>query len=109
MEKTYNKLVRDNIIKIINNSNHTPYFHIAKEDEYKTLLNKKLIEEVNEFIESPSMEEMADILEVIEAITKTYNFSKEEILHVKEKKAFEKGKFDKKIVLEKVKINEEII
>jgi predicted house-cleaning noncanonical NTP pyrophosphatase (MazG superfamily) len=96
----YNKLVRDNIPEIILNENKVPYTHIADEKEYFDLLKKKLKEEVEEFIEEASEEELADIEEVLEALYKIYD--KEKVLEIKKKKAEKRGKFEKRIVLEKV-------
>jgi len=47
-------------------------------------------------------EELADIFEVIEHIITAFNFNKEKILEIKEKKGEKNGKFNKKIILEKV-------
>lgn len=80
------KLVRDLIPEIINRSGRTPSYHQAGDNEFKDLLKKKLREEVHEFIESESVEELADILEVIDAITVAYQIDKEELLTIKQKK-----------------------
>ncbi len=51
-------------------------------------------------MEAESIEEMADILEVIDAILDYKKFDKQELQKVKEKKADERGKFKDKIILE---------
>jgi predicted house-cleaning noncanonical NTP pyrophosphatase (MazG superfamily) len=96
----YNKLVRDKIPEYIKNKGATPITHIADENEYWQKLKEKLTEEVNEFMEAESIEEMADILEVVDAIIDHKKFSKEELQKVKNKKADERGKFKNKIILE---------
>jgi predicted house-cleaning noncanonical NTP pyrophosphatase (MazG superfamily) len=96
----YNKLVRDKIPEYIKSKGGTPVIHIADEKEYWQKLREKLQEEVNEFMEAESIEEMADILEVIDAILDFKKFDKEEVQKVKNKKADERGKFKDKIVLE---------
>lgn len=101
-EIIYNKLVRDNIPEIILNNDQKSSYHIATDEEYKNKLLEKLQEEVSEFITNKNEEELADIFEVIEYIITTFNFNKERILEKKEKKAEKNGKFDKKIILEKV-------
>jgi len=96
----YNKLVRDKIPEYIKSKGGTPITHIADDKEYWQKLKEKLQEEVNEFIEAESAEEMADILEVIDAIIDYKNFDKEDLQKVKNKKAEEKGVFKDKIILE---------
>ena len=98
---TYNKLVRDKILKIIKKSGTGYKYHIAKADtEYLEKLFEKLQEEIAEFKEKPSTEEFADILEVMEAIGNFYNYSLDHIKELKNKKKLERGKFDNRIILE---------
>lgn len=96
----YNKLVRDKIPEIIKSKGGVAITHIADNAEYWQKLKEKLQEEVNEFIEAENIEEMADILEVVDAIFNYKKFDKQELEKVKEKKAGERGKFDDKIILE---------
>lgn len=96
----YNKLVRDKIISIIQDSGKTPVFHVADNQEYWEKLKEKLSEEVKEFQESESLEELADILEVVEAIRAYKNISPEELNKIKSKKREERGGFDGKVILE---------
>jgi len=96
----YNKLVRDKIPEYIKSKGGVPIVHIADEKEYFQKLKEKLQEEVNEFIEAENIEEMADVLEVIDAILDYQKFDKGELEQVKNKKADDRGKFEKKIILE---------
>jgi len=96
----YNKLVRDKIPEIIKNKGGVSITHIADDAEYWAKLKEKLQEEVDEFMEDQSIEELADIIEVIEAICDFKNFSKEELQKTKDEKAAERGKFRDKIILE---------
>ncbi len=87
----YNKkLVRDNIPQIIKAKGGQVKMHVATKAEYWQKLKEKLREEVEEFITSESPEELADILEVIDAI---YTFKKID-------KRRERGGFAKRIILE---------
>lgn len=97
----YNKLVRDKIIGIIESKGETTSYHIAKTDEeYWIKLKEKLEEEVDEFLRDESVSEIADVLEVIDAICAYKGFSKEEVGAVKKKKKDERGGFEKRIILE---------
>lgn len=96
----YNKLVRDKIPEIIRSRGETPVTHIADDEEYWLKLKEKLQEEVNEFLEAESIEEMADILEVIDAILDFKKFDKEELQKVKSDKLNARGGFKNKTILE---------
>jgi len=96
----YNKLVRDNIPEIIKNKGRNPKIHTANDAEYWFKLKDKLKEEVEEFLKDSNEEEIADIQEVIDAICKYKNFSKENIESIKKKKALERGIFNNKTILD---------
>jgi len=96
----YNKLVRDKIPEYIKNKGGAPIFHIADEKEYWLKLKEKLTEEVNEFLESENVEELADILEVFEAIRDYKKFPAGKIKEIKRKKLKERGGFKDKIILD---------
>ncbi|HIS19028.1 MAG TPA: nucleoside triphosphate pyrophosphohydrolase [Candidatus Coprovivens excrementavium] len=100
--KIYNKLVRDNIPDIILKDNELPVTRILNDEEFIKELNKKLQEEVNEYLEGENIEEMVDILEVIRAILEYKNVSYEDIEEKRKKKANKRGAFKEKIYLEKV-------
>lgn len=101
-KKTYNKLVRDLIPEVIERSGKVSKTHIASSEEYLRALSVKLREEVDEFIENPCEEEIADILEVIEALVKANGFNMETVLEVKKDKVADRGAFDKRLILETV-------
>lgn len=96
----YNKLVRDNIPEHIRTKGGTPVTHIADEIEYWQKLKEKLEEEVRELIEAESVEELADVFEVLDAIMEHKGFDPAEVQWVKEKKAEERGKFKERIILD---------
>ena len=100
--KEYNKLVRDKIPEIIKEDKRCPKIKILEKDEYKKELDKKLIEEVTEYIEDDNIEEIADVLEVIYAILEFKNVSKEEIEKVRIDKKNKRGAFKERIFLESV-------
>ncbi len=96
----YNKLVRDKIPELILQKGGQPLTHIASEDEYWQKLKDKLLEECNEFVKDETIEELADIIEVVETIISYKKFDNQTVKIIKEKKATEKGKFDRRIILE---------
>jgi len=95
----YKKLVRDKIPEIIESKNKVPLTKILNQEEYKEALNEKLQEEVDEFLESGDIEELADIMEVINAIISIKGSSIEEIEKIRQQKKKERGGFDQKIFL----------
>jgi len=97
----YNKLVRDKIPEEINNMDgRKANYKILNDDEYIQELDKKLFEEAHEFIEEHSVEELADLMEVIYAIMKTKNISSfEDIEIAREQKNKKKGCFKDKVYL----------
>lgn len=100
--KTYNKLIRDNIPDIIKRANQNPITRVLNEKEFELELNKKLQEELNEYIQSGDIMELVDIGEVMHAILKLKNVSIEEYQRLRKEKLEEKGAFDKRIFLEAV-------
>ena len=99
----YNKLVRDKIPEIIKEKGKTPITHIATDEEYKKKLYEKLKEEIDEFLDKPSNEELADILEVIYSISELNNIKIEELELLRKEKAKKRGSFKNHIILDEVK------
>lgn len=93
------KLVRDFIPEIIKKEGKNAEFYIADNNEFSKRLKDKLLEEVQEYIEDETIEEIADILEVLDAICKFKNFSKERLNIVKKQKFESRGGFSKKLVI----------
>jgi predicted house-cleaning noncanonical NTP pyrophosphatase (MazG superfamily) len=96
------KLVRDKIPELIEADGKKPITHTAKDKEYVEELIKKLYEELKEFENEYKTEELLDLLEVIYAIAETHKISIEELEKLREKKAKERGRFTKKIILDKI-------
>lgn len=97
--KIYNKLVRDNIPDIIEAGNKKCKTEIVKGEERARLLNEKLQEEVDEYIVSGEIEELADIMEVIHSILHNRGVTVEELEAIRLKKKEERGGFSKGIKL----------
>lgn len=96
----YNKLVRDKIPEIIKQRGEKCKIHIAGDKEYWQKLKEKLQEEIKEFFKKETIEEMADILEIIDAMCGYKRFNKRKLESAKKKKMRERGRFKKKIILE---------
>lgn len=96
----YNKLVRDKIIERIEAKGEKAVFHIADNAEYWEKLREKLREEIDEFLADESIAELADVSEVLDAMMEYKNFSNEMLRAEQEKKALERGRFTKRIILD---------
>ena len=66
------------------------------------MVDQKLDEELKEYQESKSMEELADLLEVTRAVALARGSSMEEVEQIRIKKAEKRGGFEKRILLETV-------
>lgn len=95
----YNKLVRDRIPAIIESKGQSPNIRILSGEEYTAALEQKLDEEVSEYHKDKNLEELADILEVVYALSENLGHSKEELLEICEKKHRERGGFRDRIFL----------
>ena len=100
--KTYYKLIRDKIPEIIQADGKTCITRILSDEEYVDALEKKLNEEVVEYQTDKNLEELADILEVLQAICIARGYTLEELETTRAKKSKERGGFEKKIFLERV-------
>ena len=95
----HEKLVRDKIPEIIEKQGKTPLIRILEASEYTAYLERMLDEEVGEYHEGKNLEELADILEVIYALTENLGHSREELLKIYQKKHDDRGGFRDRILL----------
>ena len=70
--------------------------------EYLDSLNAKLGEELQEYLDSQSIEELADLVEVVYAILDDKNISLQEFELIREQKVQERGAFKEKLLLKEV-------
>lgn len=101
--KTYNKLIRDKIPQIIEKDGRTCETVKVNREEHYQRLKEKLMEEVTEFIQDENIEELADIYEVISALSEFVGKGEEELMEVRNKKREERGGFREGIVLKSTK------
>lgn len=98
----YGKLVRDRIPDIITQNGQLPITHIANDKEFWEKLKEKLREEVLEYVSSDNEEELADILEVFNAICEFKGINVQDLESLKKKKAHKSGAFKQKVILDRV-------
>ena len=97
----YHKLVRDKIPQIIErNEGRSCKTRRLNDDEYLVELNKKIQEELAEYLESGEIEELADLEEVLRAILDVKGVSYEEFEKIRHEKVNKRGAFKDRIYLE---------
>ena len=102
----YHKLVRDRIPEIIENAGKKCTTAILSEDEYLAMLDEKLNEELAEYQESKSLEELADLLEVMRAVAAARGSSFGQVENIRQDKVEKRGGFTKRILLLEVQSEE---
>jgi predicted house-cleaning noncanonical NTP pyrophosphatase (MazG superfamily) len=99
----YNKLVRDRIPDIIENTGKQFSTRILENEEYIKELKNKSFEELEEYInaenDNDAIEELADLLEIIHALAECHGSSIEKVEEVRQTKAQERGGFKERIFL----------
>ena len=98
----YHKLVRDRIPEIIESAGKKCIYTELSDDAYIAMLDAKLNEELAEYQESKSLEELADLLEVMQATVLARGYTLEELERVRAEKAAKRGGFAKRLLLEEV-------
>ena len=100
--KVHNKLVRDRIPEIIEAAGKKCTYEILSTEQYVAMLDAKLNEELAEYQESKSLEELADLLEVMAAVVTVRGYTWEQLTALRDEKRAERGGFEKKILLNAV-------
>jgi predicted house-cleaning noncanonical NTP pyrophosphatase (MazG superfamily) len=99
----WNKIVRDRIPEIVENSGGSAETRLINDNnEFDSLMRKKLKEEVMEIEESAKdhiLEELGDLETIIDTLLVLHGFTREELKIQQEKKDKERGKFEKRIFL----------
>ena len=98
----YNKLVRDRIPEIIVRSGKRCVTEVLSDAEYLKMLDAKLEEELGEYRKDQTMEELADLLEVIYASAAARGYTSQQLECVRAEKLAERGGFQQKILLKEV-------
>lgn len=98
----YDKLIRDKIPEIIEQSGKKCIVEVMDNDTYIEYLDQKLNEELAEYQQDKSVEELADLLEVIYAVAVARGYSVEELERKRLDKAEKRGAFEKRLLLKSV-------
>ena len=98
----HNKLVRDRIPEIIASSGKTCVTEVLPNDAYIQALDAKLNEELAEYQQSKSLEELADLLEVMGAVVKARGYTWDDLTRVRKEKRAQRGAFEQRIFLKEV-------
>ncbi|MDP3954588.1 MAG: nucleoside triphosphate pyrophosphohydrolase [bacterium] len=101
--KKYDKLVRDKIPDIIKRKGEKFQIKRAMPELFISKLKEKIVEEAKELKNAKTrqveLEELADLEEVIDEFRSFARFKKSQIKKERDKKAKEKGRFKKRIIL----------
>lgn len=99
LDKLYNKAIRDKIPEIIKSKGEQCIVKRLTDAEFLPELEKKLHEELDEYDKNKSLEELADILEVVYRIAELRGISKEKVEAIRKKKTEERGRFEENLFL----------
>lgn len=97
--RTHNKAVRDNIPDIIKKSGKTCTIKQLDDMDFLAELEKKLYEEINEYMADRDIEELADILEVIYRIAELKGYPGKDMEKIRMEKRVKTGCFSRNLYL----------
>ncbi|MEF9991367.1 MAG: nucleoside triphosphate pyrophosphohydrolase [Romboutsia sp.] len=96
------KLVRDNVPSIIENNGQKCDIDTLKDEYALEYLYIRLHENIFNLLDTESVDELADILEVVFSIGEKYGYTPEDIINKKEEIKSQYGVFEKNIFLKKI-------
>jgi predicted house-cleaning noncanonical NTP pyrophosphatase (MazG superfamily) len=102
MRIRYDKAVRDRIPEIIRSTGSTCEVKQIDDNEFLPILERKLLEEVEEYRESGSVGELVDLIEIIYRVLELKGISRDAFEVMRNDKAELRGRFDSNIVLMEV-------
>jgi len=105
MRVAYHKLVRDQMPEIIVAAGRQPVTRVLDQADYQAALRTKLLEEAHEAQAAPDGQlasELADVLEVLQALAAAHDMSWEDVVSEAGRKRAERGGFANRIFLEYV-------
>ena len=108
----FNKLVRDKIPQLIASKGGKPEYEITNDENYISKLREKLLEESNEVVTAKTKdditEELADLLEVMQALASFNEINFADVEKTRKLKKEKRGGFDLKILLKSTEIVDRI-
>ena len=99
MPQKYNKAVRDKIPEIIIKNGKKCKIVSLSDNEFLIEMERKLSEELDEYLESKSENELADIIEVVHRIAELRGIPQTELEKIRKAKIIERGAFSKNYFL----------
>jgi predicted house-cleaning noncanonical NTP pyrophosphatase (MazG superfamily) len=105
MRVAYNKLVRDRIPQLIEAGGHRAVTRVLDERSYHAALLAKLVEEAQEASAATAEDlpaELADVVEVLQALTATAGITWDQLLSLAASKRSQRGGFQQRLFLEYV-------
>ena len=109
-KKLYNKLVRDRMPEIMRSQGEEPVVRVLTEDEFKQKIRLKLLADAGEARVAKTREELvkelADVLEIVDAIADVESVPLDEIQLVKTQRRTERGGFERRVYLVSSEITE---
>ena len=106
-----NKISRDNTVARMTAADIITHYKILTGTELNQALKNKLIEEAHEVLTAEDrtelISELADTLEVLEALCQSHNISQAEILEVKHAIKAQRGNFDRGVFMEYIEMAED--
>lgn len=104
--KEYNKLVRDRIPEILQSKGLAAKIALANPADVEVLLLSKMQEELKEYVGADTsehrLEELADILEIIHALSRRIGSDPKTLETIRAEKTEERGSFDEGYILESI-------
>ncbi len=95
----YNKLIRDRIPEIVRGGGGTAVVTVLSDAAYREALDRKLSEELAEYLAEGDVAELADLLEVVLAICETRGVDADALEAMRRAKAEKNGRFSQRLFL----------
>jgi len=93
------KLVRDKVPHLMRRRGDRPIVRTAEPYEYASLLRAKLVEEVEEFLDTDDPNELADVMEVLLALGEMLGCDSDDLERMRAGRVMERGGFAQRLVV----------